>query len=112
MNNLNALRTELSEWKKQLAFYKVEVIFLNNICSRAFNNDALELLSEIKEISSSLAPYEESLERIEDSFNSPSFQEGLQLRAQEYEKMITLDYKFHGFKTLCKKLSYSNLGLY
>lgn len=112
MKNIKTLRYQGLQWKKQLHFYKVEAIFLNNISARVFDAEVGKLLQEIQEVQAFINGHEESLNREYESYDDPKFEESLWEHHQIKKKVTSLDSKFRNLKTVCKKLTFNNLGMY
>ncbi len=112
MEKMTGLRGEKLRWDEELKYFKVESIFLNNLCSQVFKKDVDKFLEELEVQEAELEKYEFFLDRSFDSFSALDFELFLKCHGENANKMRELSDRFQRFKAVCKKMALKNLAIY
>ncbi|MBC77700.1 MAG: hypothetical protein CME64_16970 [Halobacteriovoraceae bacterium] len=112
MKIMTGLKGEKKRWQDELKHFKVESIFLNNLCSQAFKKEVDSFIEDLEKQEDALDEYEMFLDRNFDSFSALDFELFLESHGNNAKKMRELNERFNKFKLICKKMAFKNLAVY
>ena len=112
MKIMTGLQGEKTRWQDELKHFKVESIFLNNLCSQAFKKEVDKLIADLEKQENALDEYGMFLDRSFDSFSALDFELFLECHGKNAKKMRELSERFNKFKVICKRMAFKNFAVY